>query len=55
MHMNRRNFLATASAGLGLLVLFREEKQKKEMLRILAMLFGISVLSGSLIHSFLGI
>jgi hypothetical protein len=42
-----------ASAGLGLLVLIREEKQKKESLKILAILFSISVLSGSLINYFL--
>lgn len=41
-----------SSAGLGLLVLFREEKQKKEMIKILGLLFGISVLAGSVIHYF---
>lgn len=35
-----------ASGGLGLLVLFKEEKDKKEVLRILFLLFGISVLAG---------
>lgn len=35
-----------ASGGLGLLVLFKEEKDKKEVLRILLLLFGISVLAG---------
>lgn len=41
-----------ASAGLGILVLFREEKQKKEMFKVLGLLFGISVLVGSLIELF---
>ena len=35
-----------ASGGLGLLVLFKEEKDKKEVLRILLLLFGISILAG---------
>lgn len=35
-----------ASGGLGLLVLFKEEKDKKEVLKILFLLFGISVLAG---------
>jgi hypothetical protein len=35
-----------ASGGLGLLVLFKEERDKKEVLRILLLLFGISVLAG---------
>ena len=39
-----------ASAGLGILVLFREEKEKKEIFKILGLLFGISVLVGSLIQ-----
>jgi hypothetical protein len=39
-----------ASAGLGLLVLFREEKEKKEMFKVLGLLFGISVLVGSVIQ-----
>jgi len=41
-----------ASAGLGILVLFREEKQKKEMFKVLGLLFGISVLVGSAIQFF---
>ena len=39
-----------ASAGLGILVLFREEKEKKEILKVLGLLFGISVLVGSIIQ-----
>jgi hypothetical protein len=35
-----------ASGGLGLLVLFKEEKDKREVLRILLLLFGISVFAG---------
>ncbi|MGE5458251.1 MAG: putative manganese transporter [Methanococcaceae archaeon] len=40
----------SASGGLGLLVLFKEEKDKKEVLRILFLLFGISVLAGYIIQ-----
>jgi len=39
-----------ASAGLGILVLFREEKEKKEIIKVIGLLFGISVLVGSLIQ-----
>jgi hypothetical protein len=39
-----------ASSGLGLLVLFREEKNKKDVLRVLLLLFGISVLAGLVIQ-----
>jgi hypothetical protein len=39
-----------SSGGLGLLVLFKEEKDKKEVLRILLLLFGISVSAGYLIQ-----
>jgi len=39
-----------ASAGLGILVLFREEKEKKEIFKVLGLLFGISVLVGSVIQ-----
>jgi hypothetical protein len=39
-----------ASGGLGLLVLFKEEKDKKEVLRILLLLFVISVSAGYLIQ-----
>jgi len=39
-----------ASAGLGILVLFREEKEKKEIIKVMGLLFGISVLVGSLIQ-----
>ena len=39
-----------ASAGLGILVLFREEKEIKEIFKILGLLFGISVLVGLLIQ-----
>ena len=39
-----------ASAGLGILVLFREEKEKKEIIKVMGLLFGISVLVGSVIQ-----
>lgn len=39
-----------ASGGLGILVLFREEKIKKEVYKVLGLLFGISVLAGLLIN-----
>jgi hypothetical protein len=39
-----------ASAGLGILVLFREEKDKTEIIKILGLLFGISVIAGLLIQ-----
>ncbi|PIP22774.1 MAG: hypothetical protein COZ91_00840 [Candidatus Nealsonbacteria bacterium CG_4_8_14_3_um_filter_39_7] len=39
-----------ASGGLGILVLFREEKDKKNVFRILLLLFGISVSSGLIIQ-----
>jgi hypothetical protein len=39
-----------ASAGLGMLVLLREEKEKKEIIKIIGLLFGISVLVGLLIQ-----
>jgi hypothetical protein len=39
-----------AAAGLGLLVLFREEKDKKDSLKVLLLLFGISVLAGEVIQ-----
>jgi len=39
-----------ASAGLGILVLFREEKEKKEMFKVLGLLLGISILVGSVIQ-----
>ncbi|MEI7672631.1 MAG: putative manganese transporter [Syntrophales bacterium] len=38
------------SAGLGLLVLFREEKEKKEISKVLGLLLGISILAGTLIQ-----
>ncbi len=41
-----------ASSGLGILVLFREEKEKKEIIKILGLLFGISVLAGLFIQYF---
>lgn len=40
----------SASGGLGVLVLFREEKNKKDVFKILGLLFGISVLSGLIIQ-----
>jgi hypothetical protein len=39
-----------ASGGIGLLVLFKEEKDKKEVLRVLLLLFGISVSAGFIIQ-----
>lgn len=43
-----------ASGGLGLLVLFKEEKNKYDIIRIIALLYGISVFVGLAIQ-FLGI
>lgn len=39
-----------ASAGLGILVLFREEREKKEIIKVLGLLLGISILFGSVIQ-----
>lgn len=39
-----------ASGGLGILVLLKEEKSKKEIFTIIGLLFGISVLSGLIIQ-----
>lgn len=39
-----------ASGGLGILVLFKEEKNKKDVLMIIALLFGISVTAGLVIQ-----
>jgi hypothetical protein len=39
-----------ASAGLGILVLFREEKEKKEIFKIICLLLGVSILIGSVIQ-----
>jgi len=39
-----------ASAGLGILVLFREEKEKKEMFKVVGLLLGISIMVGSVIQ-----
>ncbi|OQX00965.1 hypothetical protein BWK69_00310 [Candidatus Parcubacteria bacterium A4] len=41
-----------ASGGLGILILFREERDKKNVFKIIAMLFGISVSAGLLIQYF---
>jgi len=41
-----------ASGGLGLLVLYREEKNKKIFIKVLTMLYGFSVLSGLIIQIF---
>jgi hypothetical protein len=38
------------SAGLGILVLFREEKEKKEIFKVLGLLLGISILAGTVIQ-----
>lgn len=40
----------SASGGIGLLVLFKEEKNKKDVLTILLLLFGISVSAGYIIQ-----
>ena len=42
----------SASGGLGLLILYREEKNKKIFIKVLLMLYGISVLSGLIIQLF---
>jgi len=42
----------SASGGLGVLVLFREEKNKREVFKILGILLGTSILIGSLIQYF---
>jgi hypothetical protein len=39
-----------ASGGIGLLVLFKEEKNKKDVFMILLLLFGISVLAGYIVQ-----
>lgn len=39
-----------ASGGLGILVLFREEKNKKDVFKILSLLFGVSVSAGLIIQ-----
>jgi len=41
-----------AGGGIGILVLFREEKNKKEVFKIIGLLFGISVLVGFIIQYF---
>ena len=41
-----------SSAGLGILVLFREEKEKKEIFKVLGLLLGISILAGTLLQWF---
>lgn len=40
----------SASGGLGILVLFREEKNKKDVFKIMALLFSISVIAGLIIQ-----
>jgi hypothetical protein len=42
----------SASAGLGLIVLTREDHKKKDVLKIVGLLFGISAISGILIQLF---
>jgi hypothetical protein len=42
----------SSSAGLGILVLFREEKEKKEIFKVLGLLLGISILAGTVIQLF---
>jgi hypothetical protein len=40
-----------ASGGLGILILFREEKNKRDIFKIMGLLFGISVASGLIIQA----
>jgi len=40
----------SASGGLGILVLFREEKNKKDVIKILGLLFSISIVAGLIIQ-----
>ena len=42
-----------ASGGLGILILFREEKNKREVFKIIGLLFGISVFIGLIIQYFI--
>lgn len=42
----------SSSAGLGILVLFREEKEKREIFKVIGLLLGISILAGSVIQLF---
>lgn len=44
----------SASGGLGLLVLYREEKDKRNFAKIIALLYGISVVSGLILQIFVG-
>lgn len=39
-----------ASGGLGILILFKEEKDKKQVFKIIGLLFGISVLAGLIVQ-----
>ena len=41
-----------ANSGLGILVLFKELKSKKEIFKIMGLLLGISILAGYLFHGF---
>lgn len=41
-----------ASGGLGILILFREEKDKRQVFQIIGLLFGVSAISGLLIQYF---
>ncbi len=43
-----------ANAGLGILVLFRENKNPRDTARVIGLLFGISVIAGMLIQTFYG-
>jgi len=40
----------SASGGLGILVLFKEDKDKKDIFKVVSLLFAISVLAGLLIQ-----
>jgi hypothetical protein len=41
-----------ASGGLGILILFKEEKNKKNILKVIALLFGVSVAAGLIFNIF---
>jgi hypothetical protein len=42
----------SASGGLGILILYKEEKNKKAVFKIISLLFGISVLAGIILQYF---
>ena len=44
----------SASAGLGLIVLFRMNRHLKENMKVLGLLYGISVISGVILQAMMG-